>query len=228
MTLFQGLRPRSSTDRLLRCCSRWQESFPEAEIVYPVRLLRSPGAAQWLRGQGAGLSARSDDDLGHIIAAGVAPRRAVLHCDDLPTRTIWHAVGLGVGQYIIGSHEQMATLSACAERPQSVVLDITDRPDDATVKAMLDQPNVQVLGLHSNLDRIDAIEEMIAAMAELRYQRGALLTRLSVAVSATDPRQIEAISSQLNDTVEGGCARFRFPRLVVQVCPDWPALTRKS
>ncbi len=214
-------------DRVLRCCARWQKSFPEAEIVYPVRVLRTPGAAQWLRGHGLGLGARGDDDLVRIIAAGVAPRRVVLHCDDLPARTVWHAVGLGIGQYIAGSLEQIETLSACAERPQCVVLDVTDEPDDDTVEAMLDQPGLEVSGLHSDLNHIDTVDEMIAVMAQLRYQRGLLLTRLSVAVTGTDDRPIEAIASQLEDTVEGGCARFRYPRPVVQVCPDWLALTRE-
>ena len=212
----------------MRCCSQWQKSFPDAEIVYPVRVLRTPGAAQWLRGHGLGLSANCDDDLARVITAGVAPRRVVLHCDDLPARTMWHAVGLGVGQYIVGSREQMSTLSACAERPQCVVLDVTDEPDDAMVEAMLDQPNLEVSGLHSGLDRIDTVDEMIAVMAQLRYHRGTLLTRLSVAVSGTDERPIEAIAGQLDDTVEGGCARFRYPRPVVQVCPDWLALTRET
>jgi Pyridoxal-dependent decarboxylase, pyridoxal binding domain len=228
MTLFSGLRPRSSMDRVVRCCSQWQRVFPDAEIVYPVRVLRTAAAADWVRGRGLGLAASCDDDLERVIAAGVAPRRVVLQCDDLPARTMWHAVGLGVGQHIVGSGEQMATLSACAERPQRVVLDITDEPDDATVEAVLDQPNLEVCGLHSRLARIDAVEEMIAVMAQLRYHRGRLLTRLSVEVAATDERPIEAIASQLADTVEGGCARFRYSRPVIQVCPDWLALTRET
>jgi len=228
MTLFHALRPRTSMDRVARCCSSWQKSFPDAEIVYPVRALRMPGTAQWLREHGLGVSAGCDDDLARVIAAAVAPRRVVLHCNDLSARTIWHAVGLGVGQFIAGSREQIATLSACAERPQCVVLDVTDEPDGDEVEAMLRLPNLQFCGLHSELDRIDAVEEMIAVMAQLRYRHGLLLTRLSVAVSGADERPIEAIASQLDDTVEGGCARFRYPRPALQVCPDWLALTRET
>lgn len=211
----------------MRCCAEWQKSFPDAEIVYPGRVLRTPGAARWLRGHGVGLTASCEDDLALIIGAGVAPRRVVLHCNNLPTRTIWHAVGLGVGQYILGSREQITTLSACTDRPQCVVLDVTDEPGDDDVQAMLGQPNIEVSGLHSDLDRLDTVNEMMAVMAQLRYHMGVLLTRVSVAVSGTDERPIAAIASQLDDTVEGGCARFRYPRPVVQVCPDWLALTRE-
>jgi hypothetical protein len=227
MTLFHALRPRASTDRFVRRCASWQKSFPDAEIVYPARVLRTSGVAPWLRKTGFGVSAGCDDDLSCVLVAGVAPRRVVLHCDDLPARTIWHAVGLGVGQFIAGSGEQIATLSACAERPQWVVLDVTDEPDDDAVEEMLQAPNIEVCGLHSELDRIDTVDEMIAVMAQLRYRHGLLLTRLSVAVSGTDERPIEAIAGQLGDTVEGGCARYRYPRPVVQICPDWLALTRE-
>jgi diaminopimelate decarboxylase len=228
MTLFHGLRPQLSTDGILRSCSLWSKSFPEAEVVYPVRILRTPGTAQWLRGHGLGLTVNSDNDLTAVIRAGVSPRRVVLHCDDLSARTIWHAVGLGVGQFIVGSREQISTLSACAERLQCVVLDVTDQPGDDDIEAMLGQPNIEVTGLHSDLDRLNTVDEMIADMAQLRYHKGVLLTRISVAVPGTDERPIEAIAGQLDDTVEGGCARFRYPRPVVQVCPDWLALTREA
>jgi hypothetical protein len=128
----------------------------------------------------------------------------------------------------VGSREQISTLSACAERLQCVVLDVTDQPGDDDIEAMLGQPNIEVTGLHSDLDRLNTVDEMIADMAQLRYHKGVLLTRISVAVPGTDERPIEAIAGQLDDTVEGGCARFRYPRPVVQVCPDWLALTREA
>ena len=100
----------------MRCCSSWQKSFPDAEIVYPARILRTSGVAAWLRETGFGVSVGCGDDLACVLVSGVAPRRVVLRCDELSAGTIWHAVGLGVGQFIAGSGEQIATLSACAER----------------------------------------------------------------------------------------------------------------
>lgn len=180
-----------------------------------------------MRGQGLAVSANCYDDLARAMAASVPPRRVVLHCDDLSARTLWHAVGLGVGQYIVGSQEQVETLSACAEHRPLVVVDVSDEPDEETVQAMLGDPDLDVTGLHSELDRVDTVDDMIALMAQMRYHRGVLMTRLSVAVSGIDHRSIEAIASQLEDTVEGGCARFRYPRPTIQVCPDWLALTRE-
>ncbi|MCW2649944.1 MAG: lysA [Mycobacterium sp.] len=228
MGFFQAIHSRTSTDRVQRCCSHWHTSFPEAEVVYPMGALRTPAAAQWLRAHGLGLSASSDDDLARVIAAGIAPRSVVLHCHDLPARSVWQAVGLGVGQYIVGARGQVSTLAACAERPRCVVLDVTHEHDDDAVQAMLDEPHLEVSGLHSGLDRVDTVDGLIALMAQLRYHRGVLMTRISVAMSGADDRAIEAIASQLDDTIEGGCARFRYPRPVVQVCPDSVALTRET
>lgn len=222
-----ALRLRSSFDRAVRGCTRWEKSFPDAEIVYPARVLRTSAGAEWLRSQRLMVGARCDDDLARAIAAGVAPRKIVLRCDELSARTIWHAVGLGVGQYVAGNDEQIATLSACAERRPRVVLDVSDEPDDVALQRLLNQPGLAVSGLYSELNRIDAVDEMIALMAQLRYRRGLLLTRLSVGVSLDD-RPIEALAGQLEDTMEGGCARFRYPRPAVQVCPDWVAVTLTS
>jgi hypothetical protein len=214
---------------VLRRCSRWRKAFPDAEVAYSATVLRIPGAPQWVRGHGLGVDARGDEELALTVAAGIRPGHVVLHCEDAAPGTVRHAVALGVGQFVVGSDEQIATLAACARRPHSTLVDVTAVPADELITAALAQHQLGVIGLHGHLDTAGlagGVRRMISEMERFRHDHGVILTCLSVAVSggtehSTDPTDV---ASGIDEALDDACARFRFPRPAPVISPDWDIL----
>lgn len=115
-----------------RRCSSWRQAFPRAEIAVPARLLTVPHAADWVRGHGAYVEVCSDADLNLTLLNGVSFGRLIFQNDNAASRTVWHAIDLGVGRFVVSADRQ--TLSAMARRPQRVLVDITDEPADDLVE----------------------------------------------------------------------------------------------
>jgi diaminopimelate decarboxylase len=235
---FSGMlhrgRPNLSTSaddelEVLRRCSRWRKAFSDAEVAYSATVLRIPGAPQWVRGHRRGVDARGDEELALTVAAGIRPGHVVLHCEDAAPGTVRHAVALGVGQFVVGSDEQIATLAACARRPQPTLVDVTAEPADELITAVLAQHQLDLIRLRGHLDTVglaEVVGRMISEMERFRHEYGVILTCLSVAVSGGAERPVDPtdVASGIDEALDDACARFRFPRPAPVVSPGWDML----
>jgi diaminopimelate decarboxylase len=149
--------------------------MPHTEIVFPAALLEIPGAAKWLRELGLCVDVRSYRQIDSALAAGINPVQMVLRSEYAVTRTIWHAVGLGVGRFVVASEGQVLALSACVRRPQPVLVDVTAGPPDELITAVFAQHRLQLTGLHCQLgvdSQADDVNRVIGLMAQFSREHG--------------------------------------------------------
>jgi diaminopimelate decarboxylase len=127
----------------------------------------------------------SDDELALAVSAGIRPVRIVFYCDHVATRTTWHAVGLGVACFTVRTERQMGQLSACAPRPQRVLVDVTGRPAGDLLAGVLAEDQLQLIGLHLNLGSAghpaEEVNRVLGQMAQLSRDHAVVLSRLSLA-----------------------------------------------
>ena len=228
----------SGTDLVCRC-SEWQGAWrPYAKTVFPARLLAFPGAAKWLRnqirGKNAWLSVRNEQELALVISAAINPAWTVFHCDNAVTRAVWHAVGLNVGCFVVIGEPQVLTISACAESPQRVLVDVTAAHANGALAAVPAAERLELTGLHCQLDTAEPtgdIDRVIGQMAQFSRDRGAILGLLDVAVSepaSGSPQALRALAAAVDDALDESCLRWRFPRPAVTVSPQWQALAGRA
>ena len=207
-------------------CDQWRRAFRDVDVAYPATVLAIPLAANWVRGRGCNVNARSPQGIAFAMSAGIHPKRVMFHCANATGRTINDATILGVGQFILDSPRGAAMVGACAEQPQNVLVDVTGGEADETIAAVLAEENLTLTGLHSKAKNSeDAVAQMFERMADVRCRRGLLLTRIGVALHGGQSSSPETQSQLICDAIEEGCARFRLPRPALTVFPDWLALT---
>lgn len=222
----------------VRRCSEWQHVLPDAEIAFPARLLAVATTAQWVKDRadkGLCVGVRGDQDLDHALSAAVPPARMVFHCERAPTGTVWNAVGVGVGRFIVGTERQMMLVSACAPERQSVLIDVTGRrqADDLLTTVVVDE-GLSLTGLHVQLDdaiAADQVKYAIEQMARFSRKHAVVFSRLSLAVSeplSAAPQTRAALVAAVEDAINASCRRLRFPRPALMVSPHWPMITGRG
>ncbi|GAD87005.1 diaminopimelate decarboxylase [Nocardia asteroides NBRC 15531] len=231
-------------------CRAYRKYFPDAEIVYAGTALMIGALARWVTEEGLSVQAGSGGELSVALAAGVEPRRVVLHgpgktCDELRT-----AVEHGVGRIVVGSLTEISLLAALATRPQQVLLRVDPAIEvpggprfgfplrgtslATAVARIAGQPNLRLVGLHchlgaqiSNPDLYgEAIRRLIGEMAWIDAEYGLLLSHLdiggghAVAVRGGDAElNLPEFADIVEDALDAGCARHRFPRPVLVLEP---------
>lgn len=222
----------------VRRCSEWQHVLPDAEIAFPARLLAVATTAQWVKDRadkGLCVGVRGDQDLDHALSAGVPPARMVFHCERAATGTVWNAVGVGVGRFIVGTERQMMLVSACAPERQSVLIDVTGRrqADDLLTTVVVDE-GLSLTGLHVQLDNAggaDQVKYAIEQMARFSRKHAVVFSRLSLAVSeplSAAPQARAALVAAVDDAIDTSCRRLRLPRPALMVSPQWPTITGRG
>jgi diaminopimelate decarboxylase len=216
-------------DLMARCCA-WQDALPHTEVVFPAGILPVAATAKWARAQRACVGVRTEHELALTISAGIHPGRAVFFCDHAVTRTVWHAVGLGVGRFVVGATDQLMTVSACAPVPQRVLLDITAGPVGELLAAARAEERLELIGLHCQLDnagQTDHIARAVGHMAQFSRDHAVVLTRVSLGVSEPpggSPQALSAWGAAIDAALESNCRRLRLPRPAVMVSPHWRTL----
>jgi hypothetical protein len=210
---------------LIRRCIQWRKAFRDVDVAYPATLLTIPLAAKWIRDCGGVVDTRSPQGIMFGLSAGIAPARMHFHCGEARGRAIHDAVGLGVGQFVLDSHTGVAMLAACAERPQRVLVDISPYAEDGVIASVLREDRLTLAGLYSEYDSPeDAVLRLVEQSADIRHSRNVLLCRMALGIRGSH-ESLESLAESIDDTLEDSCARFRFPRPALTVCPDWAALT---
>ncbi|GAB2709714.1 diaminopimelate decarboxylase [Nocardia thraciensis] len=159
-----------------RRCQAYRKHFPDAEIIYAAKALLTKAVAGWVVEEGLSVDVCSAGELAIALAAGVDPRRIVLHGSGKPFAELEAAVAAGVGRIVIDSLTEITLLSALVSRPQQVLLrlspgiDVHGHPAVKTgvadqkfgfplgsaqaaeaVERILRQPGLELVGFHCHL-----------------------------------------------------------------------------
>jgi diaminopimelate decarboxylase len=215
---------------VLHRCSLYRKTFPWAEISYPAAVLVLESVAKRVRRRGLAVDVCTTEELDYAMLAGVHPVRIIMHRDGPSAAPIRRAVNAGVGRFVIGSTQQVAVLASCTSGPQRVLIDVTTDPADELVAAVFSQRRLNLVGLHYQLggpsvgiaDYAQVVERMIAQMAQIRRRYGVILTRLSVAggdVLCNEVAGPRRVAEAIEDALDDGCARWRFPRPLLGLSP---------
>jgi hypothetical protein len=103
-------------------------------------------------------------------------------------------------------------VSPCAQRNQSVLVDVTAGPA-GELPGLADE-HLCLTGLHHELGVAgcdEVVDAMIARMALLQATHGVILTRISLGAS-DDPGDPFDMAVAIDEALDDACASFRFPR----------------
>ena len=217
----------------LRRCALYRDGFKGTAVGYPARLLGFGALVEWIRRHGVTVDVTSADDLDRAMAAGIDPMHMVMHSGD--AASIRSGVNAGAARFVVGSSMQIANVAASAERAQRVVVDATDHAGGALASDVLTHPELELIGLHCNLDDPDdaigaiKLREMVAEMSRIRREHNVLLARVSLAGLDVgdrwlEPRILRRVAEAIGEVIGDACARHRYPRPALTVSPSRAAL----
>ena len=228
VAVIRTAAPDSRLDEavVLRRCAVQRKAFHGAAVSYPAEVLRYSAVAEWITGHGLTLDVASAGELDQATVAGVKASRVVMHCHGQISIPMCRAA---LARFVVDSGEQVACL---ADNPLArtvhVVIDAVS--PNALAAEVLSHKRLNLAGLHYRLDHTDAAElpaivtGLIAKMAWISRRHAVVLSRLSlgdVDVTACDGdvRCVRRIAKSIDQAVEDGCIRFRFPRPALTVSP---------
>jgi pyridoxal-dependent decarboxylase-like protein len=208
----------------LRRCALYRKAFRGTAVTYPAEVLRLDAVANWIREQGVGIEVASIEDLDRVRLAGIDAARVVKHCHGEVSLAACRAA---FGRFVVESGEQIAKLADNPlERPQRVLVD--EKSADELAAEVLTHQQLHLVGLHSRRGDVDEHEltqtvvGMIAKMACVGRRHAVLLTRLSlgnldVSECDGDLRSLRRLAKVIEQAIEDGCIRYRYPRPAVTV-----------
>ncbi|MGW6379070.1 diaminopimelate decarboxylase [Rhodococcus sp. NPDC055112] len=249
-------------------CRTYREIFPEAEIAYAGKALMTRALASWVSQEGLALDVCSAGELAIALSAGVDARRIIMHGNAKTPAELTAAIEAGVGRIVIDSHTEIAVLGSALDHKQDVLVRVTPDIDvhghravrtgvadqkfgfpiehgqaDAAIKRVLDQPHLNLVGLHCHLgsqitdpDHFGvAVHRMIGQMAQVYHDHGLILTELNlggghaVSYGFDDvPLDLTQLASAIEDALDEACARNRFPRPQITLEPGRAIVARSG
>jgi diaminopimelate decarboxylase len=215
----------------LRRCALYRKAFKGIAVSYPAALLEFDAVAAWIRRHGVTVDVTSADELGRAVAAGIEPTHIVMYPEDGVGASIRRGVNSGAARFVLGSSLQITMLADSTERVQRVVVDASDLAGGALASEVLTHPELDLIGLHCNLedsdDMIGAVKlrQILAEMARIRHEEGVLLTRISLAgldvgERLFEPRILRRVAEALGEVVGDACTQYRYPRPALTVSPS--------
>jgi diaminopimelate decarboxylase len=220
----------------------YRAAMPGVDLVYASKALLSTAVAGWALTEGADVGVCSGGELATALAGGVPPSRVILHGDTKTGAELLDAVAAGVGRVVIDCPSEIALLAGRVRRRQRVLVRvIPDTPNThaaqkfgfaladcqaaAAVKRILDQPSLDLTGLHCQLGSQlsdaglygAAVRQMLALMAEVRDRHGVVLTELNL--GGGQAMQPGELAAEVGAALESACAEFGYPRPQVVVEP---------
>ncbi|MFC9501052.1 diaminopimelate decarboxylase [Streptomyces sp. NPDC056982] len=198
-----------------RRCRNYRDAFPEAEIHYAAKAFLCRAMAHWVEEEGLGLDVCSAGELELAVAAGFPPDKIVLHGNAKTPHDLKKALWYGVGRIVIDSPSEIARIAAAVgpdghqkvmvrvvpgisagghekirtgTEDQKFGLSISDGYAQHAIARILDQPQLELTGLHCHLGSqitdvkpyLSAVRRMVGLMARLREQHGAVLLELDL------------------------------------------------
>jgi diaminopimelate decarboxylase len=230
----------------IRC---FRAALRGVDVVYAGKALLSAAVAGWAAAEGAGVGVCSGGELATALAGGVSPSKIVLHGDAKTAGDLHEAAAAGVGRIVIDSPSEIALLASRVRRQRVLVRVIPDLAAgvDPTfgfalaggeaagaVKRVLDQPSLDLVGLHCQLGSQlsdakvygAAIQQMIAVLAEVRDRHQVVLGELNLGGGQAVPGIFGGSELGLRDlamvieaALESACAQHSYPRPRIVIEP---------
>ncbi|BBZ42065.1 diaminopimelate decarboxylase family protein [Mycobacterium conspicuum] len=223
---------------------QYRAALPDVELAYAGMALLSTAVAGWAASEGAGVAVCTGGELVTALAGGMSASRIILHGNAKTAGELHDAARAGVGRVVIDSPSEIALLAARLRRRQRVLVRVI--PDVGAesaefgfalaggqavgaVKRVLDQPCLDLVGLHCQLGSQlaepglygEAIRQLIAAMAEVRERHQIVLTELNL--GGGHPGESKPELRRLATIIDGGlraaCAEYSYPRPGVVIEP---------
>lgn len=234
-------------------CRTYRTAFPEADVVYAAKAFLCRAMAHWVEEEGLGLDVCSAGELALAVTTGFPPERIVLHGNAKSPEDLRTALRLGVGRIVVDSTSEIARLAAItpAGTRQKVMvrvvpgvaagahvkvrtgtddqkfgLSITDGSAQHAVTRILDQPHLELVGLHCHIGSqiattkpyVAAVRRMVGLLARIRDQHGITLPQLDIggghAIAyrpGEEQLNIPVLASRIRAELEDGCARTGLP-----------------
>ncbi|EGX56674.1 diaminopimelate decarboxylase [Streptomyces zinciresistens K42] len=202
-------------DEVRERCRTYRHAFPEADVLYAAKAFLCRAMIRWVDEEGLGLDVCSAGELELAVATGFPPERIVLHGNAKSPRDLGSALRLGVGRIVIDSPSEIARLAAAVgpdghqkvmvrvvpgvsagghekirtgTEDQKFGLSIRDGHAQHAIARILDQPQLQLTGLHCHLGSqittvkpyLSAVRRMVGLMARLHRQHGVVLPELDL------------------------------------------------
>ncbi|MEV6540296.1 diaminopimelate decarboxylase [Streptomyces sp. NPDC051665] len=234
-------------------CRTYRTAFPDADVVYAAKAFLCRAMAHWVQEEGLGLDVCSAGELALAVTTGFPPERIVLHGNAKSPEDLRTALRLGVGRIVVDSTSEIARLAAItpADSRQKVMvrvvpgvaagahvkvrtgtddqkfgLSITDGSAQHAVTRILDQPHLELVGLHCHIGSqiastkpyVAAVRRMVGLLARIRDQHGITLPQLdiggghAIAYRPGEERlDIPVLAGRVRAELEDGCARTGLP-----------------
>ncbi|MBB5936886.1 diaminopimelate decarboxylase [Streptomyces zagrosensis] len=196
-------------------CRSYRQAFPEAEVVYAAKAFLCRAMAHWVREEGLGLDVCSAGELELAVTTGFPPERIILHGNAKSPDDLHAALRLGVGRIVVDSGSEIARLAAGVQPggrqkvmvrvvpgiaagghaairtgtdDQKFGLSITDGSAQHAVARIVDQPRLELVGLHCHLGSqitsvkpyLLAVRRLVGLLARIRDQHGTVLPELDL------------------------------------------------
>ncbi|MFE7278136.1 diaminopimelate decarboxylase [Streptomyces sp. NPDC057623] len=247
-------------DEVRERCRTYRHAFPEAEVLYAAKAFLCRAMARWVAEEGLGLDVCSAGELQLAVTTGFPPERIVLHGNAKSPRDLDTALRLGVGRIVIDSPSEIPRLAAAVgphghqkvmvrvvpgvsagghekirtgTEDQKFGLSIPDGYAQHAIARILDQPQLELTGLHCHLGSqitsvkpyVAAVRRMVGLMARLYEQHGLVLPELDlggghgIAYRPGEPAlDLTALARKVRAELAGACgaAGLAVPRLVIE------------
>ncbi|MET9118976.1 diaminopimelate decarboxylase [Streptomyces longwoodensis] len=196
-------------------CRTYRHAFPEAEVLYEAKAFLCRAMAHWVEEEGLGLDVCSAGELELAVTTGFPPERITLHGNAKSPRDLDTALRLGVGRIVIDSPSEIARLAAAVgpDGHQKVMvrvvpgisagghekirtgtddqkfgLSIADGYAQHAIARILDQPQLELTGLHCHLGSqitsvkpyLASVRRVVGLMARLHEQHSLVLPELDL------------------------------------------------
>ncbi|MFE4667963.1 diaminopimelate decarboxylase [Streptomyces sp. NPDC056716] len=241
-------------------CRTYRHAFPDAEILYAAKAFLCRAMAHWAEEEGLGLDVCSAGELELAVTTGFPAERIVLHGNAKSPRDLETALRLGVGRVVIDSPSEIARLAAAVgpdghqkvmvrvvpgisagghekirtgTEDQKFGLSISDGYAQHAIARILDQPQLELTGLHCHLGSqitsvkpyLAAVRRLVGLMARLHRQHGITLPELDlggghgIAYRPGEPAlDLTALARKVRTELTEACtaAGLPVPRLIIE------------
>ena len=247
-------------DEVRERCRTYRHAFPDAEVLYAAKAFLCRAMVHWMAEEGMGLDVCSAGELELAVTTGFPPERIVLHGNAKSPRDLDTALRLGVGRIVIDSPSEIARLAAAVgpdglqkvmvrvvpgisagghekirtgTEDQKFGLSISDGYAQHVIARILDQPQLELTGLHCHLGSqitsvkpyLAAVRRMVGLMARLNEQHGLVLRELDlggghgIAYRPGEPAlDLTALARKVRAELTEACtaAGLTVPRLIIE------------
>lgn len=216
--------------------------------------------ATWIHHEGLGLDVSSAGELELAVTTGFPPEHMVMHGNAKSPHDLRAAIRLGVGRIVIDSTSEIARLAAevpsgtrqkvlvrvvpgiaagghtairTGTEDQKFGLSLVDGSAQHAIARILDQPGLQLTGLHCHLGSqiatvkpyLLAVRRLVGLLSRIRQQHGITLPELDIGgghAVAYRPGEslldIEALGTRIRTELDASCAAagLPVPRLTIE------------